>query len=187
MRKVIYSQMVSVDGFIEDSNGSIDWSKPDEEVFQHIINQEKSFDTHLYGRKTYENMASHWPYVRANPDSTSLDKNWARIWLDKKKIVFSKTLDKAEWNSKIVKDNIKEEMVKEKALPGKNLSLGGATIAQTLMGLDVIDEYWLYVHPVTLGCGKPMFQQHMTLQLSEARSFRSGIVLLRYQRGAEIR
>ncbi|QGH35558.1 dihydrofolate reductase [Gracilibacillus salitolerans] len=185
MRKVIYSQMVSVDGYMEDQNGSIDWSKPDEEVFQHIIDQEKTFDTHLYGRKTYENMAGHWPYVVDDPESSSQDKEWARMWVDMKKIVFSKTLDKAEWNSKIVKDNLREEIEKEKALPGKNLSLGGATIAQTLMELDVIDEYWLYVHPVTLGGGKPMFHKQLTLQLIEARSFASGIVLLRYRKRGE--
>lgn len=176
--------MVSVDGFIEDQYGNIDWSKPDEEVFQHIIDHEKLFDTHLYGRKTYENMADHWPYVVDDPESSTKDKEWARMWVDIKKIVFSNTLTKAEWNSKIVKDNLREEMEKEKALPGKNLLLGGATIANTLTELDVIDEYWLYVHPVTLGSGKSMFHQMVTLQLLETRAFPSGIVFLRYQRGS---
>ncbi|WP_208590241.1 dihydrofolate reductase family protein [Gracilibacillus suaedae] len=185
MRQVIYSQMVSVDGYIEDQNGSIDWSKPDEEVFQHIIDQEKMVDTHLYGRKTYENMAGHWPAVLNDPKSSSQDKEWARMWVDRKKIVFSKTLAKVEWNSKIVKSNIKEEIETEKAMPGKNLSLGGASIAHTMIELDLIDEYWLYVHPVTLGRGKPMFHKQLTLQLAEAQSFASGIVLLKYQKGGE--
>lgn len=185
MRQVIYSQMVSVDGYIEDQNGSIDWSKPDEEVFQHIIDQEKMVDTHLYGRKTYENMAGHWPYVLDDPESSSQDKEWAGMWVDRKKIVFSRTLAEVKWNSRIVKDNLREEIEKEKALPGKNLSLGGATIAQTLIELNVIDEYWLYVHPVTLGGGKQMFHKQLTLQLAEAKSFASGIVLLQYQKGGE--
>jgi dihydrofolate reductase len=99
--------------------------------------------------------------------------------------VFSKTLDKVEWNSRLVKDNIAEEIAKLKAQPGKDLSLGGPTIASTFIQLGLIDEYRLFMNPVVLGGGTPMFRaldDKINLRLVEARTFSSGVVLLRYQR-----
>jgi dihydrofolate reductase len=100
------------------------------------------------------------------------------------KIVFSRTLDQVGWNSRLVRGNIAEEVNRLKAQPGKDMSVGGAEIASTFTQLGLIDEYWLYVHPVVLGGGKPMFHQlhdKINLQLAETRTFGSGVVLLRYQ------
>jgi dihydrofolate reductase len=99
--------------------------------------------------------------------------------------VFSKTLTQVGWNCQLFSGNISEEINKLKAQPGKDMSVGGANLASTLMQLGLIDEYWLYVHPVVLGGGKPMFPQlrdEINLQLIETRIFRSGVVLLRYRR-----
>ncbi|WP_017726643.1 dihydrofolate reductase family protein [Halalkalibacterium ligniniphilum] len=184
-RRIIYSQMVSLDGFIEGSNGEIDWGVPDEELFKYINDQENTVDTHLYGRKTYKNMVEYWPTADENPAATEHEIRFARIWREIPKIVFSKTLEKVEWNARLVRDNITEEMAQLKSQPGKNLSLGGAHLASTFMKLNLIDEYQLYVHPILLGGGTPLFgatENTVRLELAEARTFSSGVVLLRYQK-----
>ena len=106
------------------------------------------------------------------------------MWKDMKKIVFSKTLKKVGWNSQLVSENIAEEVNRLKAQPGKDISVGGAGLASAFMQLGLIDEYQLYVHPVILGGGKPMFRQlhdKINLQLVETHTFGSAVVLLRYQ------
>ncbi len=100
------------------------------------------------------------------------------------KIVFSKTLEHVQGNATLEKGNIVEEIARLRAKPGRNIGVGGASIASTLIRLGLIDEYWLYVHPVVLGGGTPMFptsDNKINLQLVETRQFGSGVVLLRYQ------
>ncbi|GAA0372466.1 dihydrofolate reductase family protein [Bacillus horti] len=184
-RKVIYSMMVSLDGFIETVESEINWTKPDEELHQHFNDQESTIDTHLYGRRLYENMSSFWPTADENPSASAQEIEYSRIWKNATKVVFSKTLDKVEWNSTLVRDNIAQVIKDLKERPGKNMDLGGAEIAAEFMKQDLIDEYRLYVHPVILGNGKPMFQgldRSINLKLVESRSFGCGVVLLRYER-----
>jgi dihydrofolate reductase len=110
---------------------------------------------------------------------------YARIWKNMPKIVISKTLKKVGWNSRLVRENIADEVNKLKEQPGKYMSVAGAEIASTFMQLGLIDEYWLYMHPVVLGGGKPMFrplEDRINLQLVDTHTFGSGVVLLRYQR-----
>ena len=188
MRKVIYAMSVSLDGFIEATNGDLSWSFPDEELHKHFNDLESTIDTHLYGRRLYENMAAYWPTADENPSAPKHEIEYARIWKNMPKIVFSKTLDQVGWNSRLVRGNIAEEVNKLKEQPGRDMSIGGAEIASTFTQLGLIDEYWLYVHPVVLGGGKPMFRQlhdKINLQLVEIRIFGSGVVLLRYQRAEE--
>jgi dihydrofolate reductase len=183
MRKVIYAMSVSLDGFIEAVNEDLSWSVPDEELHQHFNDLESMIDTHLYGRRLYEIMAAYWPTADENPSAPKVEIEYAHIWKNKPKIVFSQTLAQVEWNARLVRENIADEVNKLKAQPGKNMSVGGAEIASTFMQLGLIDEYWLYVHPVVLGSGKPMFRQlhdKINLQLVETRTFGSGVVLLRY-------
>jgi len=100
------------------------------------------------------------------------------------KIVFSKTLDQVDWNSRMVRDVTAEEITKLKAQPGKDLSIGGPTLASAFMKLGLIDEYQLFVNPVVLGGGTPFFpaiDKPINLQLIETRTFSSGVVYLRYQ------
>lgn len=188
MRKVIYAMSVSLDGFIEATNGDLSWSFPDEELHKHFNEMESRIDIHLYGRGLYENMAAYWPTADENPSAPKHEIEYARIWRNMPKIVFSKTLDQVGWNSRLVRGNIAEEVNKLKEQPGNNMSVGGAGIASAFMQLGLIDEYRLYFHPVILGGGKPMFRQlsdKINLQLVETRTFRSGVVLLRYQRANE--
>ena len=188
MQKVIYAMSVSLDGFIEATDGDLSWSFPDEELHKHFNDRESMIDTHLYGRRLYENMAAYWPTADEKLSAPEYEIEYARIWKSKPKIVFSKTLDQVGWNSKLVRGNIADEVSKLKEQPGKDLSVAGAEIASTFIQLGLIDEYWLYVHPVVLGNNKPMFRQlhdKINLQLVETHTFGSGVVLLRYQHAAE--
>jgi len=187
MRKVIYAMNLSLDGFIEDRNGSLNWSYPDEEMHKHFNELESTFDFHLYGRGLYENMAAFWPTADEDPSAPDFVIEYARIWKSIPNVVFSTSLDQVGWNSRLVKGDIAEEVNKLKAGPGKDMNVGGAGLAASFMQLGLIDEYRLYIHPVILGGGKPMFPQlrdKIDLQLVETRRFGSGVVLLRY-RGAD--
>jgi dihydrofolate reductase len=188
MRKVMYAMSVSLDGFFEAANGDLSWSYPDEELFQHFIEREALFDTHLYGRRLYENMAAFWPTADENPSAPKQVVEYAKIWKNIPNLVFSKTLDQVGWNSRLVRGNIADEVNKLKAQAGQDLIVGGAELAASFMQLDLIDEFRLYVRPVILGSGKPMFRplrDKIDLQLVETRTFRSGVVLLRYQKADE--
>jgi len=188
MRKVIYGMSVSLDGFIEDRDGDLSWSFPDEELHKHFNEREATIDLHLYGRGLYENMAAYWPTADENPAAPQHEIEYARIWKSMPKVVFSRTLDQVGWNSRLVRGDVAEEVNKLKALPGKDMSVGGAGLAATFMQLGLIDEYWLYINPVVLGGGKPMFPQlhdKVNLQLIETHRFGAGVVLLRYRRADE--
>ena len=185
MRKVIYRMSVSLDGFIEAANGDIGWSAPDPELHQHYNDLDSTVDVELYGRGLYENMTAYWPTADHDPSATEQVKEYARIWRSKPRVVFSTTLQQVEWNSRLVTGNIAEEVGRLKEQPGKHLTVGGAGLAASFMRLGLIDEYWLYVYPVLLGGGKPMFgplQNKIDLQLLETRAFGRGVMMLRYEK-----
>jgi dihydrofolate reductase len=182
---VIYGMMVSLDGFIETPKREIDWILIDEELHTHVNNQESAVDTYLYGRRMYELMAGFWPTADEDPLAPDFIVEYARIWKQKPKVVFSKTLERVEWNARLVRDDVGGEITWLKQQPGRDLGVGGADLAATVMRLGLIDEYWLYVQPVLLGSGKRMFpvlDDRINLRLVETRTFGSGVVFLRYQR-----
>lgn len=184
MGKLIYAMLVSLDGFIEGPDGELDWHLIDEELHRHFNALESKIDIQLYGRRLYENMTAYWPTADQNPSASAYEVEYARIWRTKPKIVFSKTLDKVEWNGQLLREVNPEEINRLKAQPGTTLSLGGPDLAATFRQLDLIDEYWLYVNPVVVGGGKPMFPalaDLTRLQLLETQTFGSGVVLLRYR------
>ncbi len=183
MRKVIFTMSVSVDGFIETASGDISWGSPDPELRDHFIDRESTIDTHLYGRRLYETMVSYWPTADENPSALKFDIEYARIWKEKRKIVFSKTLAQVGGNCQLFRGNISEEINKLKAQPGKDMFVGGPNLASTFMELSLIDEYWLYVQPIILGGGKPMFphlRDRINLNLIETHRFGSGVVVLKF-------
>ncbi len=185
MRKVVYCLNMSLDGFVEDTKGSLDWSNADEEVRQFFIEREREFGCQLYGRRIYENMAAHWMNAHTNPTAPAFVIEYARIWQSIPKVVFSKTLQQVGENARLVKDNIVEEVNALKAQPGKDMVVCGAGLAASFMRLDLIDEYRPVIHPVVVGGGKPMFpplDKLINLRLIETRRFTSGVVLLRYLR-----
>ncbi len=188
MRKVIYMMMVSLDGFVEGPHREIDWHIIDEELHTAANNQQSAIDTYLYGRRMYQLMAEDWPPVETDPTVPGYMVEFARIWKSMPKIVFSKTLDRVEWNSRLVRGNIAEEVAKLKALPGKDMSVGGANLASTFIRLGLIDEYRIFIHPVVVGGGTPLFptlDEPLKLRLVETRTFGSGVVYLRYQSAGE--
>jgi dihydrofolate reductase len=187
LRKIILMMSVSLDGFIEGPNREIDWHLVDDELHAHFNKELSAMGAFMSGRVTYELMAGFWPTADADPSSTAPMVEFARIWREKPKIVYSTTLEWADWNTTVVRDVIADEVRELKAQPGGDLALGGADTAAAFMRLDLIDEYRLYVHPVVIGQGKPLFPTseakiELELELGETRTFGNGVVLLRYQR-----
>ena len=184
MRNVVYMVSLSADGYIEANSGDPAWLVPDEELHRHFNELESSIDTHLYGRRFYELMAAYWPAASENPSAPSYEVEYARIWKSVRKVVFSSTLDRVDWNARLFKGNAAKEVARLKEQTGKNLSIGGATLASTLADHGLIDEYRLYIVPIILGGGKQMFQLHdrINLSLIEVRRFSSDVVLLHYRR-----
>jgi dihydrofolate reductase len=139
----------------------------------------------LSGRVTYELMAGFWPTADKDPDSTPEVVEFAGIWRNMPKVVFSRTLERGEGHTTIVREVVPEEIRALKEQPGGNLGLGGADLASSFMRHDLVDEFWVYVHPVLLGRGKPLFPEAdalTRLRLIEARVFGNGVVQLRYER-----
>ncbi len=182
MRKVIASEMVTLDGYFAGLNGEIDWFVYNKEMEKYGIELARTVDTILFGRVTYEMMAGYWPSATAAIDD--------QIVIDQMnnypKIVFSKTLLKAEWkNTRLIKEIDAEEILRMKRHPGKNMVIyGSGTIVSAFMNLGLIDEYHLFVNPVVLGRGKPLFKDlgdTHKLELVRTKTFSNGVVLLHYQ------
>src|SRR3989442_9611126 len=163
-------------------NHEIDWHNVDEEFNEFAIHQLNELDTLLFGRVTYEGMGSYWPTQFAKENDPIVADKMNTV----PKVVFSKTLEKAEWtNSRLVKDNIAEEVSKLKQQPGKDLAIfGSSDLAVSFIQMGLIDELRIMVNPVVLGSGKPLFNgihEKLNLKLLKTRTFRSGNVLLYYQ------
>lgn len=185
MRKIVLMMSVSLDGFIEGPNREIDWHMVDEELHRHFNEQLKACGAFLDGRVTHELMAGFWPTADSDPSSTPAMVEFAGIWRDMPKIVFSRTLRHADWNTTIMREVDPAEIMALKERPGGDLSLGGAELAAAFMRHDLIDEYRIYVHPVLIGRGKPLFPASDTpvvLEGTGTRTFGNGVVLLRYRR-----
>ena len=184
MRNVIYSMGVSLDGFIAGPGGEIDWSAPDEELHRFHNQQTRETGALLCGRRLYEEM-TYWETADENPSLAEHELEFARIWKDLPKIVFSRTLEKVEGNARLVRDGVAEEVAKLQDQPGKDLAVGGAGLASTFIELGLVDEYRLFVSPVVLGGGTryfPALEERIDLELVETRTFGSRVVYLRYRR-----
>jgi dihydrofolate reductase len=182
MRKIIISEMVTLDGFFSGPNGETDWHNVDEEFNDYANDLLNSVDTLLFGRVTYQFMASYWP----SPYATTNDPIVAGKMNALQKIVFSSTLEKAEWeNSKLIREGSAEEIAKLKRLPGKDMVIfGSGNLVSTLAQQGLIDEYRIIVNPVVLGDGILLFKDlpdKLPLKLLKTKTFRSGNVLLYYQ------
>jgi dihydrofolate reductase len=183
MRKLIYSMGVSLDGFIAGPGGEIDWGAPDEERHRFHNQETRELGAQLCGRRLYEEML-YWETADENPSLPEPALEFAGIWKNLPKIVFSTTLEKVEGNARLVKDGVAEEVAKLKAQPGNDLAVGGAGLASTCMKLGLIDEYRLFVSPVVLGGGTPYFpalDERIDLELVETRTFGSRVVYVRYR------
>ena len=186
MRKVILSNMVTLDGFFEGPNKELDWHIVDEEINEYANDLLSNVDALLFGRVTYQLMADYWPAAATNPSTSKSDLEIADKMNNLPKIVFSKTLQEVKWNnSRLVKENIAEEISKMKQQPGKDMVIfGSGSIVSTFMQHGLIDEYRIIVNPVVLGNGKPLFKGingKQNLKLLKTKVFDSGIVILFYE------
>jgi dihydrofolate reductase len=186
MRKVILMMSVSIDGFFEGPGGELDWHLIDEEIHTHFNEQLGAMSAFLEGRITYELMEGYWPTADVDPSASRSVAEFARIWRGMPKIVYSRTLETAGSNSTVVREVVPEDVLALKAQPGGDMVVGGANLAASFMRHDLVDEYRLYVHPVVLGRGRPLFpgpSAPIAVRLAETRAFGNGVVLLRYLRG----
>ena len=184
MRKLIYSMAVSLDGFVAGPDGDIRWSAPDEELHRFHNQQTAEIGAHLCGRRLYEVML-FWETAAENPSATDYELEFARIWKELPKIVFSTTLEEVEGNARLVREGVADEIARLKGQPGKDLAVGGPGLAATFIRLGVVDEYRLFVSPVVLGGGTPYFpvlEERIDLALAETRTFSSRVAYLRYLR-----
>jgi dihydrofolate reductase len=183
MGRLIYGMSVSLDGFIETPSRSLDWVQVDEELHSFFNDQTREMSASVYGRRMYELMSSYWPTAESDPSAKPVELEFARIWTDLPKIVFSKTLSSVDWNSRLVRDDPVDEVTRLKAEPGFDMDVGGPTIAAPLIRAGLVDEYRVFVQPVILGAGKPFLPAldgQIELKLLETRTFGSGVVYLRY-------
>jgi len=185
MRKVILFVQVSLDGFFEGPNKDIDWHMVDDELHAHILEVLKRAGGFLSGRVTYELMASVWPTADADPASTPFMKEFAPIWRDMPKVVYSRTLASAGWNTTIAREVVREEVEALKARARGDLVVGGGDLGAEFMRQDLFDEYRIFVSPVQIGEGRRLFppsKEKVLLRPIETRTFGNGVVLLRYER-----
>jgi dihydrofolate reductase len=184
MRKLIYSMGMSLDGFVADRDGKIDWTSPDEELHRFHNDRNRELGGHLLGRRLYEEM-TYWETADENPSAADYELDFARIWQELPKVVFSTTLEEVEGNTRLVKDGVAEEVARLKEEPGGDLGVGGAGLAATLLELGLVDELLPFVYPVVLGGGTPFLpplERRLDLKLVETRTFPSRVVYLRYAR-----
>ena len=187
MRKVKLQMQMTLDGFVCGANGEMDWMLcgGDEVLKKYILDLTNSADTILLGRKTGEGMAVYWPTVASNPESNDDDFFMAEKLSDTPKIVFSKSVSAINWVNVTVCSNIVEEVKELKEQKGKDILIyGGASIVASFIKENLIDEYHLFVNPVAIGKGKPIFNERtgtLKLKLVKATTSSVGITILFYE------
>ena len=185
MGRLIYLLNVSLDGFIETPEHSLDWTIVDDELHRWFNNRERGLDASLYGRRLYELMNAHWPHVESDPNATEIEREYSRVWKAQPKIVFSSSLPSVEGNARLVRGDVTDELAKLREEFSGDLGVGGATLAASFIRRGLVDEFGLVVHPVVLGAGKPFFpplDEPLRLRLLETHKIASGVTYLRYER-----
>jgi dihydrofolate reductase len=177
----------SLDAFAGGPNGEMDWIHVDDEIFDFAGNQTDHSDMAVYGRKTWEMMEAYWPTAADKPGATKHDIQHSKWYNNVPKVILSNTLREEKLkNTKVLNENLKSEIVQLKKQPGKDIIIFGSPGAShSLMQDDLIDEYWLFINPVLLGNGIPVFKnisQRIRLQLKETHSFNSGVVCVHYEK-----
>lgn len=185
MRKLVFSMTTSLDGFVKDPRGEIDWSVPDEELHRFHNEQTREMGEQLCGRRLYEVMTYWETAEEVDPQAAEHELEFARIWKATPKIVFSKTLESVVGDARLVRDVLPDEIARLKEQPGGDLGVGGADLAAAFIKLGLVDEFRMFVSPVVLGGGTPYFPEtgeRIELELVQTRTFASRVVYLRYRR-----
>lgn len=177
---------VSLDGFVAGPGGEIDWSVPDLQRHRFHNQQTRELGAHLCGRRLYEEML-YWEDAAENPSLSAVEAEFAQIWQELPKIVFSDTLERVRGNARLAEGTLAEEVAALKRQPGRDLAVGGAGLASAAIELDLVDEYHLFTSPVLLGSGTPFFPslgRRIDLELLETQTFGARVVYSRYARSA---
>ena len=181
MRKLVYSMLVSVDGYVAGPDGSIGFAIPDDELHQAANDQLREASVELYGRRMWEGMSAHWPTADQLAETSEAEREFALLWQAAEKVVFSRTLTEVEHGARLVSGD--EEIRRLKDGDGGPLGISGPTLAAEAVRAGLVDEYQLFLHPVVLGGGLPYLpplEQPLDLELAEERRFGSGVTFLRY-------
>jgi dihydrofolate reductase len=185
MRKIISFMHISLDGFVAGPNGEMNWIKVDEEIFDHVGKRIAETDAALYGRVTYEMMQSYWPLAGEKPNASKHDMDHSKWYNKTHKIVLSKTMKNADLpDTTIISDNLSDSIHEIKQLAGSEILLfGSPTATHALIQQNLIDGYWLFVNPIILGQGIPLFagiKDKTKLKLITTQQFTNGVTELNY-------
>ena len=183
MGKLIYMMNVSLDGFVETPDHSVDWGIVDDDLHTWFADHMRGIDASLYGRRLYEVMTAYWPTGETNPASSPAMVEFARLWNATPRIVFSNSLESVDFNSRLATGDLAEELAAIKAEFDGDLEVGGPTLAHQFIERGLVDEYHLVVHPVVLGAGTPYFpslDHRIGLKLIDTRVFGTGVVYQGY-------
>lgn len=179
MRQLIYAINVTLDGACDHTSGIAD-----DELLDHYTQLLGEIDVFVYGRKTYELMVPYWPDIAKDASASKADREFARAFDARDKVVFSRSLDRADDKTRIVRTNLRDEILKLKQAPGKNILAGGVDIPSQLIALGLVDEYRIVVQPVLAGGGRRLLESSLPeksrLRLAETKTLKSGCVALRY-------
>lgn len=183
---MIYGINLSADGCCDHtrfgSNGDPDYF---EEIHEYFTDLMRDVDLIVYGRKTYELMVPYWPEVAQKQSGTKTENEFARTFAAIDKVVFSRSLDSADGNTRIVRTDLRDEIIKLKQQPGKKISIGGVSLPAQLIALDLVDEFCFVVHPVMVGEGRRLLdgtdlQKQLNLRLVASKILKSGCAALHY-------
>ncbi len=187
MRKLILFMHTSLDGFVAGPNGEMDWIIVDDQIFDYVGQEVDKADTALYGRVTYQMMENYWPTAGDQPNASKHDKHHSSWYNKVAKIVLSRTMEELTLNNTtIISDNLADEIKKIKDAPGSDIIIfGSPSAAHSLMAEDLIDDYWLFINPILLAKGTPLFEglnNIKKLKLLLSHTFTSGVVCLHYEK-----
>jgi dihydrofolate reductase len=190
MKKIVVSMHVSLDGFVAGPNGEMDWILADEELFDFVSKFTDEADTALYGRVTYEMMNAYWPTAGQSPKASKHSIEHSAWYNRVNKIVLSSSMKGQSLpKTTIISDNLAGEIEKVKQQPGENIIIFGSPRAcHSLMQNDLIDDYHLFVNPVLIGKGIPLFKgisEHQGLKFVSAKTFSSGVICLHHTRNRQ--
>jgi dihydrofolate reductase len=179
---------ITLDGYVAGPNGEMNWIKVDEEIFDHVGKRIDETDTAMYGRVTYEMMEGYWPTAGDEPNASKHVIEHSRWYKKAHKVVLSKTMKGADLtNTQIISDNLSDRINEIKQQEGKEILLfGSPTATHSLIQFNLIDGYWLFVNPIVLGQGIPLFvdiKDKIKLKLLTTRQFTSGVIELSYITG----
>lgn len=187
MRHLIFFMHTSIDGFVAGVNGEMDWIKFDDAMFDFVATMTDKADTALYGRVTYEMMQGYWPTAGQQSNASKHDIEHSTWYNNVSKLVLSRTMQETGLeNTIIISNQLSENINKIKQQDGQNILIFGSPGAsQSLLNEDLVDEFWLFVNPVILGQGMPLFKNVTSttdLKLVESKTFECGVIALHYEK-----